>query len=323
MSKPKIDISEIKNHPNISKRNKASCTPGCTFDNHPDDIPMITIHGRNIEELFKERKINTRFYNFAWIYLFVNEHTNFDEENIGFADSTLADIGNFLNEECSAQEAKDLARMIREDFRRQYTPTETLNWVSSSTRAIKWFKEKITTIDQNNIHRFTNLNGMPLTQAIVDQWDVRSSFKADFISELQKKWEANIKSDHELRWLEEKAFAKERRDLAWHELCKKYGSKFKADNAPKTHQDILEVFDQLADEGISKKEFIRKLQLKQSKQKNSDNGRKPKNLDILHKNHSKLKELATHWKVTEREAMDRLIADGFEKELGKEASSEG
>ncbi|AVO56099.1 hypothetical protein [Ectopseudomonas mendocina] len=323
MSNPKIDTSEIKKFFNIPERNKESCTPGFTWDNDSDDMPMVTIHGSNVEELFKERKINTRFYNFAWLHLFFNEHANFDEENIGFADSTLADIGNFLNEECNAQEAKDLARMIREDFRRQYIPTETLNWISSATRAIKWFKEKIITIDQDNIHRFINLNGMPLIQAIIDQWGVRSSFKVDFVSELRKRWEANIKSDHALRWLEEKPFAKERRDLAWYELCKKYGSKFKANNAPKTHQDILEIFDQLADEGISKKEFIRSLQLKQSKQKNVDNGRKPKNLDILLKNHSKLKELATIWEVTEREAMDRLISEAFEEEFGKGQPSEG
>lgn len=262
-----------------------------------------------------------RFYNFAWLYLFLDEHADFEEENIGFADSTLGDIEHFLSKECSAQEAKDLARLIRKDFRRQYIPTEILNWVSSSTRSIKWFKEKTIAIDQDNIHRLINLKEMPLIQAIIDQWDVRSSFKVNFISELQKKWETNIKSDHELRWLEEKPFAKKRRDLAWQELCKKHGSKFNANNAPKNHQDILEIFDQLKDQGLSKKEFIRSLQLKQSKQKNTDSGRKSKNLDILLENHSKLKELATIWEVTEREAMDRLIADGFEKELGKEASS--
>lgn len=322
MSIQKIDVSGIKKHPISSTRNKKSDVLPITWDNESEDVPTVIIRYDQLEKLFGERVSNMRFYNFAWLYLFLDEHADFEEENIGFADSTLGDIEHFLSKECGVQEAKDLARLIREDFRRQYIPTEILNWVSSSTRSIKWFKEKIITIDQDNIRRLINLKGMPLIQATIDQWDVRSSFKVNFVSELKKKWEANIKSDHELRWLEEKPFTKERRDLAWHELCRKYGSKFKANNAPKTSQDILEIFDQLADDGISKKEFIRSLQLKQSKQKNADNGRKPKNLDILLENHSKLKELATIWEVTEREAMDRLIADGFEKELGKEASSE-
>lgn len=322
MNIQKIDVSEINKDPFRPKRNKKSDVSPITWDKGSEDVPTVIIQYDQLEELFGERMSNMRFYNFAWLYLFLVEHADFEEENIGFADSTLADIENFLTKECSAQEAKDLARFIREDFRRQYIPTETFNWVSSSTRSIKWFKEKTIAIDQDNIHRFTNLKGMPLIQAIIDQWDVRSSFKANFVSELQKKWETNIKSDHELRWLEEKPFTKERRDLAWNELCQKYSSKFKVDNSPKTHQDILEIFDQLADEGISKKEFIRSLQLKQSKQKSADKGRKDKNLGILLENHSKLKELATHWQVYEYVAMDRLISEAFEGEFGKEQPSE-
>lgn len=295
---------------------------GIDFDDEEGETIVLKIHESDIEELFKERKSNTRFYNFVWFYLFFNEDADFEEGSIGVKDATFADIEYFFDKECSDREAKKLARRIREKFVNQCIPTEALNWVSHSARVTNWFKGKIIILDRDNIHQFINLNGLPLIQAIIDQWEARSSYKIDFISDLQKKWETNIKSDHELRWLEDTKYAKTRRNLVWNEVCAKYGSKFNVDHVPKSHQDILEIFDQLADEGISKKEFIRSLQLKQSKQKNADNGRKPKNLDILLENHLKLKELATIWEVTERETMDRLIADGFEKELGKGAPSE-
>lgn len=322
MDNSKIDISEIKEFFDIPERNKRARTSGTTWDNDLDDMPVVIIQDSHIEELFGERKSNMRFYNFTWLYLFFNEDTEFKEENIGLKHPTFSDIEQFFNKELNDREAKRLAGRIREEFFKQCIPAETLSWVSHSTRATNWFKGKIITFDQDKIYRFINLNGLPLAQAIIDQWEAHSSYKISLISDLQKKWEANIKSDHELSWLDEAKNAKARRNLVWNELCEKYGSKFNVDHVPKSHQDILEIFDQLVDEGISKKAFIRSLQNKLSKQKNVDNGRKPKNLDIRLENHSKLKELATHWGVTEREAMDRLISEAFEKVLGKEASSE-
>lgn len=319
MSKSKIDVSGIKNHRYILERNKQSHTPSIKFDNEPEDVVVTTSQDSYNEELFGERESNMRFYNFVWLYLFLKENADFEEENIGIKESTLADIERFFQEECSDQEAQNLARFIREDFRTQHIPTETINWLSRSTRTIKWIKGKIAIFDQDNIHQFTNLNGLPLIHATLDQWNARSSLKVKLIGELQKKWEANIKTDHELSWLEETSHAKARRSLAWNELCEKYGSKFNADRVPSTHQDILEIFDQLVDEGVSKKKIIRSLQNEKNKQKNIDDGRKPKNLGILLVNHAKLKELADLWQVPEYAAMDRLISDTFENELGKEA----
>ena len=322
MSNPKIDISEIKKFFDIPERNKETRTPGVAWDNDLDDMPKVIIQDSHIEELFGERKSNMRFYNFTWLYLFFNEDTEFKEENIGLKYPTLADIEQFFNKGLNKREAKNLAGRIREKFFKQCIPAETLSWASHSTRVTKWLKGKIVVFDQDNIQKFINLNGSLLIQAIIDQWEAHSSYKISLISELQKKWEANIKSDHELSWLNEAQNARARRNLAWNELCEKYGSKFNVDHVPKSHQDMLEIFDQLVDEGISKKAFIRSLQNKLSKQKNVDNGRKPKNLDILLENHSKLKELATIWEVTEREAMDRLISEAFEGEFGKEQPSE-
>jgi hypothetical protein len=322
MNHRKIDISGIKHTANRSNKNKKPDTSSLTWDDESKDIVTIIIQDSRIEELFEERKSNMRFYNFVWLYLFFNKNADFEEESIGFKEATFADIEHFFEKECCDWEAKDLAKLIRKYFRKQCIPTDSLNWISSSTRTIKWLKEKITTFDQYNITQFININGLPLIQAILDQWEMRSSFKVNFVRELQKKWESNIKSDHELNWLEDKSHAKERRNLAWHELCEKYDSKFQVNNAPKTHQDILEIFDQLIDEGISKKAFIRSLLSKQSKQKNADNGRKPKNVEILLDNHSKLKELATYWQVPEYVAMDRLISEAFEEALGKESPPE-
>lgn len=321
MSNQKIDLSGIDRLSFRSKTDKKPNSSGIEFDDEKGDLTSIIIQKSHIEELFGERKSNMRFYNFVWLYLFLNENANFEEENIGVREPTLADIEYFLSKESSEREAKGLANLIREDYRKQCIPADQLNWISSSTRSIKWFKEKIDIIDQYDIHQFINLNGFPLILAIIDQWKVRSSFKKNLISEFQRTWEANIKSDHELSWLEDKSFAKERRNLAWGELSGKYGGKFKVDRVPSTYQDILEIFDQLVEEGISKKSFIRSLQNKQSKQKNIDDRRKAKNLDILLENHSKLKELATQWKVTEREAMDKLISEAFGKVFGKEAST--
>jgi hypothetical protein len=314
MSNHKIDTTGIEFLTNGSILNKKSGESSIRWDDESEDAVPIVIQDSQIEKLLGESKSNMRFYNFAWLYLFFNKNAEFEKENIGFKEATLADIEYFLDKECSAREAKDLAKLIREDFRKQCIAAGALNWISISTRPMKWFKEKIFGLDQYNIRQFTNLNGLPLIQAIIDQWEARGAFKANFVSELQKKWETNIKSDHELSWLEDAKNSKSRRNLAWNELCEKHSSKFKVDHAPKSHQDVLEIFDQLVEEGISKKVFVRSLQNKLSKQKNADNGRKPKNLDILVENHSRLKRLATSWKVTEREAMDRLISEAFEKE---------
>ncbi|EMO2021460.1 hypothetical protein DY966_02405 [Pseudomonas aeruginosa] len=319
MSKPKIDVSGIKKHQPFPETNKQSRISSIKFDNESEDVIFTTTQDSYNEELFGERESNMRFYNFVWLYLFLRENADFEEENIGIKESTLADIEHFFQKKCSDRDAQKLARFIRKEFRIQHIPIETTDWISRSTRATKWIKGKIAIFDQDNIQQFTNLNGLSLIHATLDQWDARSSLKVKLISEFQKKWEANIKTDHELSWLEETSHAKARRSLAWNKLCEDYGSTFNADRVPSTHQDILEIFDQLVDEGFSKKKFIRGLQKENNKQKNIDDGRKPKNLGILLVNHAKLKELADLWQVPEYAAMDRLISDTFKNELGKEA----
>lgn len=118
-------------------------------------------------------------------------------------------------------------------------------------------------------------------------------------------------TDVQLNWLEQQPLAEMRKTLAWEELCLHYQDKFNVNYPPKKLNDILEIFDQLEDHRVSKKEFIKRLQNKLSKQKSADQGKKPKNLDILLSNHKKLKDLAIYWGCTEATAMDRLISEAF------------
>lgn len=290
--------------------------------------PNETIHNpartRNkksyVEELFNFPENNMRFYNFAWLHLKFTEEANFNKENFGHTEQATKDIEKFMRK-LSEREEDRITHEIIKLFHKRAVHPEHLAWMKQS-RAMKWVKGKLPQFDQQKIQRLPNAFGFTAIQSIFDYMDAGITAKIAHLNGLKTQWDHNLKTDHYLKWLDDKVHGKERRELAWAVICDKYPDRFNVVHTPSKYQDFLEIFDQLAEEGISKQDFIKSLKGKESKLKTANKGRKAKNLDILLENHTRLKKLANHWGVTERETMDRLIADGFEKELGKGAPSE-
>ncbi|WP_322981252.1 hypothetical protein [Pseudomonas sp. C11] len=274
-----------------------------------------------VEELFNFPESNIRFYNFAWLHLKFTKETNFDKENFGHTEQAIKDIGRFMRKLSEREEGRTASEIINLFHRRTAHP-EHLDWMKQS-RVMKWIKGKLPQFDQHDIQRLPNASGFIAIQSIFDYMDASAHTKLALLADLKTKWENNLKTDQELNWLiEEEEHIKRRRQLAWNYIIQNCQGLFRFDRIPSKHEDILEIFDQLTENGISKHSVIKKLKRHEGKEKSVAMGRKDKNLGILLENHKRLKELAAHWQLTERETMDRLIANGFEKELGKEASSE-
>ncbi|MFV3385591.1 hypothetical protein ACNFCJ_09100 [Pseudomonas sp. NY15364] len=290
---------------------------GIVFDNEEYEA-AANRQDNYLEDLFKARTSNMRLFNFAWLFLKFKEDAKFEEFNFGTKESTLDDIESFMLDVLTSHTiASALAEEILREFNRRAVQPEKLTW-AIGPRTSRWIKNKITPFDRYQIKRLPNISGPQLTQAIFDFMDADLSAKIAHLEELKTQWDQNLKTDHHLKWLDDKVHGKERRELAWAALCEKYPDRFNVVRAPSKHQDFLEIFDQLAEEGVSKRDFIKSLKGKESKLKTANKGRKAKNLDILLENHPRLKKLAEHWAVPECIALDRLISEAHEKEFGKE-----
>lgn len=290
---------------------------GIVFDNEEYEL-AANRQDNYLEDLFKARTSNMRLFNFAWLFLQFKEDAKFEEFNFEKKESTLDDIESFMLDVLTSHKiASALAEEILREFNRRAVHPEKLTW-AIGPRTSRWIKNKITPFDRYQIKRLPNISGPQLTQAIFDFMDADLSAKIAHLEELKTQWDQNLKTDHHLKWLDDKVHGKERRELAWAALCDKYPDRFNVVRAPSKHQDFLEIFDQLAEEGVSKRDFIKSLKGKESKLKTANKGRKAKNLDILLENHPRLKKLAEHWAVPECIALDRLISEAHEKEFGKE-----
>ena len=290
---------------------------GIVFDNEEYEV-AANRQDNYLEDLFKARTSNMRLFNFAWLFLKLKEDAKFEEFNFGKKESTLDDIESFMLDVLTSHKiASALAEEILRELNRRADQPQKLTW-AIGPRTSRWIKNKITPFDRYQIKRLPNISGPQLTQAIFDFMDADLSAKIAHLEELKTQWDQNLKTDHHLKWLDDKVHGKERRELAWAALCEKYPDRFNVVRAPSKHQDFLEIFDQLAEEGVSKRDFIKSLKGKESKLKTANKGRKAKNLDILLENHPRLKKLAEHWAVPECIALDRLISEAHEKEFGKE-----
>jgi len=275
-----------------------------------------------VEELFNLPENNMRFYNFAWLHLKFTEEASFNKESFGVPEQVTKDIGKFMRK-LSEREESRIAHEILKLFHKRAVHPEHLAWMNQS-RAMKWVKGKLPQFDQQEIQRLPNAVGFIAIQSIFDYMDAGITAKIAHLNELKAQWDQNLKADRHLKWLNDKEHDKERRELAWTVLCEKFPDRFNVVRTPSKYQDFLEILDQLAEaeEGVSKENFAKSLKRKVSKLKTANKGRKAKNLDILLENHTRLKKLANHWGVPECVAMDRLISEAFEGELGKEQPSE-
>lgn len=293
---------------------------GIVFDNEEYEV-AANRQDDYLEYLFKARSSNMRLYNFAWLYLQFKEDARFEEFNFGMKESTLDDIESFMLDVLSNdKEASALAEEILHEFNRRAVQPEKLNW-TFEPRASKWIKNKISPFDRYRVKRLPNISAPQLTQAIFDFMEADLSSKIAHLNELKTQWDQNLKTDHHLKWLDDKEHGKERRELAWAVICEKFPDRFNVVRPPSKYQDFLEIFDQLAEEGISKRDFIKSLKGKVSKLKTANAKKKAKNLDILIDNHRCLKALAEAWGMSESKVMDTLISEAHQKEFEKKQLS--
>lgn len=293
---------------------------GIVFDNEEYEV-AANRQDNYLEDLFKARTSNMRLFNFAWLFLKFKEDAKFEEFNFGTKESTLDDIESFMLDVLTSHKiASALAEEILREFNRRAVQPEKLTW-AIGPRTSRWIKNKITPFDRYQIKRLPNISGPQLTQAIFDFMDADLSAKIAHLEELKTQWDQNLKTDHHLKWLDDKEHGKERRELAWAVICEKFPDRFNVVRPPSKYQDFLEIFDQLAEEGISKRDFIKSLKGKVSKLKTANEKKKAKNLDILIDNHRCLKALAEAWGMSESKVMDTLIFEAHQKEFEKKQPS--
>lgn len=324
MSRDDSKNKAVKKLADILSRNKEESLKqagkGIVFDNEDCEVGANR-EDKYLKYLFKARTSNMRLYNFAWLYLQFKEDAKFEEFNFGIKENTLDDIESFmLDVLTNDKDASTLAGEILREFNRRAVQPEKLTW-AFGPRTSRWVKNKISPFDRYRVKRLPNISGPQLTQAIFDFMEADLSSKTAHLDELKTQWEQNLKTDHHLKWLDDKEHDKERRELAWAVICEKFPDRFNVVRPPSKYQDFLEIFDQLAEEGISKRDFIKSLKVKVSKLKTANEKKKAKNLDILLENHPRLKKLAEAWEMPECKVMDTLISDAHEKEFGKDPVS--
>lgn len=296
---------------------------GIIFDD-PFDQPERVIFTEielPIEKLFGEKQSNLRFYTFVWLELFYFERAKFKEENAGIKERMLEDITNFFNSrrfaikisignEIDEDNKEDFIKNIVSLYTSRAPHQEKTFWIKSTNRSKNWLSQKTKQLDRNNISSLPNLVGYELILAIVDFWDHPVTAKTEALSIWQKQWNEIIKSDYQVKWLDEHDHAKARRAEFWNYISEKHTDKLQISHPPKNHEDVLGIFDQLHESGVDRKKIIQQLKkIEDDANKEPAVKRQQKNFSLWPETLKKLFELVEDSGLNIQDTVDKLICD--------------
>lgn len=302
--------------------------PGVKFDRQTDHIDLDIFDKQTLcfEKAFGEKQSNLRFYTFVWLQLFYFEGADFNETNAGIRERMLEDISQFFkslntpkvirNSKSADQDERLITDIIMLYRSRAYAQEKTL-WIKSSTRSKNWIARKLKNLDHLSLYKLPNLSGHELSQAIIDQWDYPIADKISSLDSWATQWRKNLKADAEAKWLNVPEHAKTRRSEFWNYVCEKHADIFSVDQEPKSHDDVLEIFDQLAEAGVGKTKIIsdlKKLEREASPEKAPT--RSQINVALLPDTIEKLAALSEHFELLRQYTVEKIIKDAHASILG-------
>jgi hypothetical protein len=302
-------------------QNQSEYGTGLKFDYEADYIDLDIFYEQElpIEKLFGEKKSNLRFYTFVWLRLFYFESARFNEKNAGIKERMLDDITQYfkiLNTPKAIRSSKSvehydmLINDIVELFRSETPAQEQTLWIRNSNRSKSWIARKIKSLDNLSLYRLPNLTGYEQIQAIIDLWDYPTADKASTLETWKTQWRTNLKTDFKVKWLNETEHAKRRRLGFWNYVCEKHSDAFSVDHEPKSHDDVLEICDQLAEAGVDRSKIIKALQkLEREAGAESASKREQINVSLLPETIQHLSVLSEIFGLKRQYTVEKLIND--------------
>lgn len=268
---------------------------------------MAVRRNDNLAKTLIGTNTDSRFINWLWLFIKLNS----PQENLGeFRSHGMRDrMAEFIKQE------PQRAKIVEERSAAQLLPEQNFQWIKNNKRQSTFIIRSLSCKNGGNyIDSYANLTHREMSIAAIDILQIGQVEKMALVSQLAVEWQINTQSDQLFKWFDGTE-EKEKAELAFELITKKFSPHPSCEQIFQTKEDILIYFDNPKFSAPEKEIFVTfvKKRWSQNKYRSKNTGKKQYNFMLPENAIKRLDKLADKHGVKRTQILEILLQMEEEK----------